>query len=380
MLKHTAILLAFMVAAGLAEDSTLWNDDKSQQDKFNCDGFVTDAICCQDRLCLGQSESGCASDDKRKLFCAWDSNKGKCLAIRDAENNVCCQKKPLEGCNDLMKGRCPSQYQVSESCCSEDGKKWNSIFGGVPPGKVCCNAPCMDADFLKCGQLGRCSQRSLYSSPYVNPYEYGFGQQIQQKIPMGQLYPSLFSTIDNHDQYKEHKTQEVTVDDIISMMVEALENDEDIVQSDKSLYASPYGRQQYANAMPVMKNYVDPNLIIKKLISPFGLPGYQGYTGFGPGGPFFSGQGHGGQYDPYGYSDSYYPKYDYPKYEHNKPHEYGGYQESYYPKPYNPQPYEPYNPQPYEPYNPQPYGPYNPQPYGPYKAQQAQDENQDSSE
>merc|ERR1711868_40626 len=110
-----------------------------------------------------------------------------------------------------------------------------------------------------------------------------------------------------------------------------------------------------------MKNYVDPNLIIKKLISPFGLPGYQGYTGFGPGGPFFSGQGHGGQYDPYGYSDSYYPKYDYPKYdypkyEHNKPHEYGGYQESYYPKPYNPQP------------------------YGPYKPQQAQDENQDSSE
>ena len=65
------------------------------------------------RLCLGQSESGCASDDKRKLFCAWDSNKGKCLAIRDAENNVCCQKKPLEGCNDLMKGRCPSQYQVN---------------------------------------------------------------------------------------------------------------------------------------------------------------------------------------------------------------------------------------------------------------------------
>lgn len=62
---------------------------------------------------MGQSESSCTSDDKRKLFCAWDSSKSKCLTIRDAKNNVCCQKKPLEGCNDLMKGRCPEQYQVN---------------------------------------------------------------------------------------------------------------------------------------------------------------------------------------------------------------------------------------------------------------------------
>ena len=73
--------------------------------------------------------------------------------------------------------------------------------------------------------------------------------------------------------FQDHKTQEVTVDDIISMMVEALENDEDIVQSDKTLSASPYGRQQYSNSWPVMNNYVDPNLIIKKLISPYGLQG-----------------------------------------------------------------------------------------------------------
>ena len=65
----------------------------------------------------------------------------------------------------------------------------------------------------------------------------------------------------------------MTVDDIITMMVEALENDEDVVQSDKTLSASPYGRQQYSNSWPVMNNYVDPNLIIKKLISPYGLQG-----------------------------------------------------------------------------------------------------------
>jgi len=327
MLCYSVILIAFLASTGLADqDSTLWNDDKSQQDKFNCDGFVTDAICCQDRLCLGQSESSCTSDDKRKLFCAWDSSKSKCLTIRDAKNNVCCQKKPLEGCNDLMKGRCPEQYQVSEGCCSEDGKKWNSIFKGVTPGKVCCNAPCKDADFLKCGQLGRCSQRSLYSSPYLNPYEYGFGSQIQKKIPIGQLYPSLFSTIDNKEQFEDHKTQEVTVDDIISMMVEALENDEDIVQSDKTLSASPYGRQQYSNSWPIMKNYVDPNLIIKKLISPYGLQGYQGMGGLGGGYGGYPHQGYGGYPQP---EYSGYPQPEYAKPEYPQP-EYGGYPQPEY--------------------------------------------------
>ena len=56
--------------------------------------------------------------------------------------------------------------------------------------------------FFISGQLGRCSQRSLYASPYLNPYEYGFASQIQKKIPIGQLYPSLFSTIDNKEQFE----------------------------------------------------------------------------------------------------------------------------------------------------------------------------------
>jgi len=383
MLCYSAILIAFLASIGSADqDSTLWNDDKSQQDKFNCDGFVTDAICCQDRLCLGQSESSCTSDDKRKLFCAWDSSKSKCLTIRDAKNNVCCQKKPLEGCNDLMKGRCPEQYQVSEGCCSEDGKKWNSIFKGVTPGKVCCNAPCKDADFLKCGQLGRCSQRSLYASPYLNPYEYGFGSQIQKKIPIGQLYPSLFSTIDNKEQFEDHKTQEVTVDDIISMMVEALENDEDIVQSDNTLSASPYGRQQYSNSMPVMNNYVDPNLIIKKLISPYGLQGYQGMGGYGGG---YGQQGYGGypqqgyggypqpEYGGYpqpeygGYPQPEYGAYPQPEYGGYPQPEYSGYPQPEYAQPEYPQPEYGGYPQPEYGAYPQPeYGGY-PQPeYGGY--------------
>ena len=44
---------------------------------------------------------------------------------------------------------------------------------------------------------------------------------------------------------------------------------------DKTLHASPYGRQDYYNSWPVMRNYIDPKLIIRKLISPYGLTGKQ---------------------------------------------------------------------------------------------------------
>merc|ERR1712166_562138 len=143
-------------------------------------------------------------------------------------------------------------------------------------------------------------------------------------IPIGQLYPSLFSTIDNKEQYEDYKTQEVTVDDIISMMVEALENDEDIVQSDKTLSASPYGRQQYSNSFPVMNNYVDPNLIIKKLISPYGLQGYQGMGGYGG--------GYGGGYPQPEYSGYPQPEYAQPEYPQPEypQQEYGGYPQPEY--------------------------------------------------
>merc|ERR1739848_929553 len=93
------------------------------------------------------------------------------------------------------------------------------------------------------------------------------------------------------------------------MMVEALENDEDIVQSDRTLSASPYGRQEYYNAWPVMNNYVDPNLIIRKLISPYGLQGYPGHGGYGQ--QLYEGYGqqsYGGYgQNPYGGQPDQYP-------------------------------------------------------------------------
>jgi len=301
----------------------LWVDDASKVDLYNCDGFVTDAICCQDKLCYGQSESTCTADAKRKLLCTWEA--GKCTAIRDGQNNVCCQKKPFGGCADFLKGRCPEEYQVSEKCCTDDGKKWANIFKGVAPGKVCCNAPCKAAEDQSCLEPARCRQRQ-YSS-YMNPYDYGLAPGYnQQKFTYGKYYPSLFSTLDQSQQFEDYKTKEVTVDDVVEMLIEALDNDQDVVESDRTLHASPFGNQFLHNAFPYQSNYVDPNLIVSKIFSPFGLGGFQGgaygqnYHGYGQSPSYGYGQS-----PSYGYGQGSYgygqPSYGYgqPSYGHGQP-------------------------------------------------------------
>ena len=67
-----------------------------------CNGFVTSANCCQDDLCNGHDENSCNSDDEKSIFCKWEKFSSKCLALRDAENKVCCQSKPVAGCSDLI--------------------------------------------------------------------------------------------------------------------------------------------------------------------------------------------------------------------------------------------------------------------------------------
>ena len=62
---------------------------------------------------------------------------------------------------------------------------------------------CIKLNFSIFTLLGRCNQRSY--SPYLNPYDYGFGHHTQKKFPIGKLYLSLYSTIDNKDQFEVSK-------------------------------------------------------------------------------------------------------------------------------------------------------------------------------
>lgn len=82
--------------------------------------------------------------------------------------------------------------------------KWNAIFKGVEPGKVCCNTPCKDADDLKCAQPGRCNQRSFFSGSYLNPADYGFGNSLNKKYTIGNVFQSIIPSVnvDNSAQFE----------------------------------------------------------------------------------------------------------------------------------------------------------------------------------
>jgi len=255
-------------------DDILWDND-------NCKGHVTDAICCQDKFCTGNTESECLTDLQnfdplKAAICKWDGQK--CLYYRDQQNNVCCQSKSKPGCSELMDGTCPEHYQVDENCCTEDGKKWTNLFNvTTSPGKVCCNAPCNDANEISgCARPDSCPSeiqaRTLGSYGYgtVESSEVGINPEVfNQIVKYGKHYENVFATLpDNTNKYEEYKTPEITVDDIVDMLIKAMSNDGDVVRTDETLYTSPFG--QYLNSKtPFVDKYINPNLYLRKALDPF---------------------------------------------------------------------------------------------------------------
>lgn len=401
--------LAIILPAMVFGQDVLWSDDKSTN-AFNCDGFVTDAICCQDDLCNGQDENSCNSDPKTSLFCKWDRFFSKCLAFRDVENNVCCQSKPVAGCSDLMKGVCPAHFQVPENCCSNDGKKWKDLFRGVRPGHVCCNAPCNEMKSNQCPLPDHCKKiegRSLGEDGEEQASSQSVGinaRYLDHSYSTGKHYGNIYATADQlkHSNYASYKTPEITVDDVIDMLIKAMSNDGDVVKTDETLNVSPLGRHK-TYKKPHTDYYIDPNLYIKHALNPFRNynPAYYKqlyYPSHGYGKHSYGGQhgGYGHHQPSYGHSQG---GYGYDKHSYGGQH--GGYkQESYNYKPkyddgygykeesydYKPEPYgytpkpdpygytpkpEPYGYKPkYEEYKSEPYGykpkyeEYKPEPYG----------------
>merc|ERR1712226_63868 len=364
--------LAIILPAMVFGQDVLWSDDKSTN-AFNCDGFVTDAICCQDDLCNGQDENSCNSDPKTSLFCKWDRFFSKCLAFRDVENNVCCQSKPVAGCSDLMKGVCPAHFQVPENCCSNDGKKWKDLFRGVRPGHVCCNAPCNEMKSNQCPLPDHCKKiegRSLGEDGEEQASSRSVGinpKYLDHSYSTGKHYSNIYATADQlkHSNYANYKTPEITVDDVIDMLIKAMSNDGDVVKTDETLNVSPLGRHK-TYKKPHTDYYIDPNLYIKHALNPFRNynPAYYKqlyYPSHGYGKHSYGGQhgGYGHHQPSYGHSQGGYgydkhsygykkESYDYkPKYDDG----YGYKEESY---DYKPEPYG-YKPK-YEEYKPEPYG------------------------
>ena len=107
-----AVLTFLFVSTSTAE---LWIEDRLHPD-FNCQGNVTDAVCCMDHLCDHLSQSACQDGKPQNIFCQWDQKSEKCRPTKDDQGNVCCQSDPGDSaCHDiLINKKCPEGYEVNK--------------------------------------------------------------------------------------------------------------------------------------------------------------------------------------------------------------------------------------------------------------------------
>ena len=111
--KSSLAVLTFLFVS-TSVTAELWIGDPFHPD-FNCQGNVTDAVCCLDHLCDHLSQSACQDGKPRNIFCQWDQTSQKCRPTKDDQGNVCCQSDPgASACHDiLINKKCPEGYEVN---------------------------------------------------------------------------------------------------------------------------------------------------------------------------------------------------------------------------------------------------------------------------
>jgi len=329
-------------------------------------GCTWDAGACKWRTdggCLSRTtEDACGTDR-----CKWEG--GSCIWNRDAQNNVCLHPPTghttlpdaTRNCADILKGRCPLSWEVPTGCCLEEHSKYEMLLESTP-GFVCCNAPCTSleashtagtqvhlfaltevttgtglvvANQTVCnGNMG-----STLCAPGMRSY---FGRQTMgrggglmdrnmQMSTMGMyggrpMYGGRviggYGTIglpgmgfmnqvdlDNEEglDSKEGHVEEISMDDFMETLIEALDTDADVFESDRQITSDPwFGKQRFS---------LGPNGI--KLGNPmdifgdiYGNPGFGMPGGMGPFGPFggrgpFGPMGRMGPYGRGGYGGGF---------------------------------------------------------------------------
>merc|ERR1719308_577532 len=293
--------------------------------------------------------------------CKWRTDGGSCIWNRDAQNNVCLHPPAghdtlpdaTRNCADILKGRCPLSWEVPTGCCLEEHSKYEMLLESTP-GFVCCNAPCtsLEASHAAGTQVhlfaltevttgtGRVvanqtvcngNMGSTLCAPGMRSY---FGAQSRgmgggmmdmnmQMSTMGMYggrnmyggrviggYGSIglpglgfMNQVDLDSEEglnsKEGHVEEISMDDFMETLIEALDTDADVFESDRQITSDPwFGKQRFSlgpnglklgNPMDIFNDiYGNPG---------FGMPGGMGPFGpFGGRGPF----GPMGRMGPYG--------------------------------------------------------------------------------
>jgi len=326
-------------------------------------------------VCKWDNGGGCRSRTTKDACgadrCKWEGES--CIWNRDAENNVCLHPPTsrttlpaaTKNCADILKGRCPLSWEVPTGCCLEEHSKYELLLTSTP-GFVCCNAPCTSleashkagsqvhlfaltevttgtglvvANQTVCnGNMG-----STLCAPgmrsYFGAYSMGGGGGLMDKnmqmSTMGMYggkpmyggrviggYGTLglpgmgfMNQVDLDSEEglnsKEGHVEEISMDDFMETLIEALDTDADVFESDRQISSDPwFGKQKFSlgpngikfgNPMDIFNDiYGNPGFGFPgpmKRMRPYGKGGYGGYgkggyRGYGKGG--FGGYGHGG--------------------------------------------------------------------------------------
>merc|ERR1711934_666559 len=305
---------------------------------------------CQSRT----TEEDCGADR-----CKWEG--GSCIWNRDAQNNVCLHHPSshttlpdaTKNCADILKGKCPPSWEVPTGCCLEEHSKYELLLTSTP-GFVCCNAPCTSleashkagakvhlfaltevitgtglvvANQTVCnGNMG-----STLCAPgmrsYFGAYSMGGGGGLMDKnmqmstmgmyggkpmyggrviggygtlgLPgMGFMNQVDLDSEESLDA-KEGHVEEISMDDFMDTLIEALDTDADVFESDRQITSDPwFGKQKFSLGPNGIKLGKPMDIFNDIYGNPgFGMPGGVGAFGpWGGRGPF----GPMGKMGPYG--------------------------------------------------------------------------------
>jgi len=332
---HLLLLMVLSYMSLNLVDAVRWSDEICSGDNM----MITFSKCCgNEPYCSSNTKESDCDDGESGLYCEWiekdeEENKaGKCAPKLDERSDVCCRGGAVkDACHSIAyKMECPKDWLVNKGCCPDLAeRKYNKVLNGIPDDMDCCNSPCTQVEKAisngtsNCSLSARCAPGPRSYAMTYDPYNtLGFYHDYRHHgVP--HAFGSLIhgSGYDDHDGYEEddygyeekdggydghddHKdgynshVDEITVDDLFELMIEALEDDTDVKSYDAEYYTDSYLGKTKSGGKLASLNLPDPDYYIDMLYgNPWGLNYNLDYEFSNPI-PFYS--------SPYGFNDYYH--------------------------------------------------------------------------
>jgi len=290
--------------------SVKWSDQICSGDNM----MVTFSKCCgNEPYCSASTNELDCEEDEKGLYCHWvepddSESKGKCVPKPDDRSDVCCRGGTIkDACHSIAyKMECPQDWLVSKGCCPDDSeRKYNEILGGIPDGMDCCNSPCTQVEkaissgAANCTLNTRCAPGPRSYAMTYDPYNtlgffhsnrhhgspHSFGS-IYHGSGYGHDYGHDYyededyehEKDDKHDKDKHGKddydhVDEITVDDLFELMIEALEEENDVKSYEAEYYTDSYLGKTKSGGLLADFSLPDPDYYLDLLYgNPWGIP------------------------------------------------------------------------------------------------------------